>query len=163
MTLVADAAILQWYDYSIPHIIPPFLTPSPPASFLQPLTITASPPCYVSFSLSNTLSFPSGSFNTPLHLAASKSQILAYSCLLYHGADQNATNERGETPMAIARKVGKPVAVSKAGKNWFLSTLDALALRDNAVSGWAVPPKCWVSMFSGLGSLHISGNRRRVF
>ena len=35
-----------------------------------------------------------GSQNTPLHAAASKSQILAFSCLLYHGASQEATNNK---------------------------------------------------------------------
>ncbi|XP_063685855.1 poly [ADP-ribose] polymerase tankyrase-2-like isoform X3 [Bolinopsis microptera] len=54
--------------------------------------------------------------NTPLHAAASKSQILAFSCLLYHGASQEATNNKGETPMDVARKVGSPFAMGKAGQ-----------------------------------------------
>ncbi|KAL5267108.1 hypothetical protein ACHWQZ_G004222 [Mnemiopsis leidyi] len=57
---------------------------------------------------------PDGFLNTPLHAAASKSQILAYSCLLYHGASQDAHNSKGETPMDVARKVGSPFAMGKA-------------------------------------------------
>jgi len=51
---------------------------------------------------------------TPLHSASSKSQILAYSCLLYHGADQEALNKKGDTAMEVARKVGKPIAMGRA-------------------------------------------------
>lgn len=52
--------------------------------------------------------------NTPLHSAANKSHVLAYSCLLYHGAEQAAINNKGETPMDVARKVGSPFAMGKA-------------------------------------------------
>lgn len=54
--------------------------------------------------------------NTPLHAAARKSQILAYSCLLYHGASPDIVNSKGETPMDVARKVGSPFAMGKAGQ-----------------------------------------------
>ena len=76
-----------------PHPSSPLLTPPYPSSPLPPLLTPPHPssPLLTPPHPSSPLLTPPPSADndgTPLHCASSKSQILAYSCLLYHGADQ---------------------------------------------------------------------------
>lgn len=45
-----------------------------------------------------------------------------FECLLEHGADISLKSNAGENPLDVARKHGKPHAISKAGKYTILWT-----------------------------------------
>ena len=53
---------------------------------------------------------------TPTHYASASGRVQCFQCLLEHGADISLKNNSGENPLDVARKHGKPHAISKAGK-----------------------------------------------
>ena len=53
---------------------------------------------------------------TPAHYAGANGHVRCFQCLLEHGADISLKNNSGENPLDVARKHGKPHAISKAGE-----------------------------------------------
>ena len=53
--------------------------------------------------------------STPLHLAAAGGHAECFYCLLQHKGNPTISNNNGENPLDVARKHGKPRAISKAG------------------------------------------------
>ena len=57
---------------------------------------------------------------TPAHYAGANGHVRCFQCLLEHGADISLKNKN---PLDVARKHGKPHAISKAGECIILWTL----------------------------------------